>query len=287
MPKTIASGFSVLKSNLEITSLQKSTVSTRQTNVRIAVGKGFNVLDSFLAGSYPRATMLSPLSKSDIDIFVILNSEYFHTYSPSKLLDKLRSVLKTTYPKTPKISRNGQAVTITFTDFKVDVVPCFKRKGGGYLIPNSITDKWIPTNPTVHHNNLTKENDWHDGNLIPLIKMIKGWNRSINNAFNSFYLELLIEKILAGVTITDFPSGVRYIFDKGREAIKYKIVDPAGFGDEINGLNNVGTVEDAIKKFETAYNRAIKAEDYASNGNIELAFLEWQKIFPNYFPNYR
>ena len=287
MPKTINSGFNVLKSNLEITSLQKSTVSVRQNNIRDAVEKGFKVTESYLSGSYPRATMVAPLSKSDIDIFIVLESEYFYTNTPSKLLDKLRTVLKDTYPTTPKINRNGQAVTITFTDFKVDVVPCFNRKGGGYLIPNSITGNWISTNPTIHHTHLTAANSWHNGNIIPLIKMIKGWNRCINNAFSSFYLELLIKKILTNVTITDFPSAVRYIFDHGRENIKYSIIDPAGFGEQISGLNKINTVNEGIKKFETAFTRAKKAEAYASNGNIELAFVEWQKIFPNYFPTYR
>jgi len=287
VPKTISAGFTTLKNNLEITGLQRTTASARQNNVRNAVARGFDVLESFLAGSYARSTMISPLLKSDIDIFIVLDSKYYYDNTPSKLLDKLRTALIKTYPTTPKISRNGQAVTITFTDFKVDVVPCFNRKGGGYLIPDAISDKWIETNPTIHHSHLTDANSWHDGNLIPLIKMIKGWNRCTNDSFNGFYLELLTKKILTSIIITDYSSGVRYFFDKGREFIQYTINDPANYGDQVNGLNKVRNVKDAIKKFETAYNRSLKAEEYAANGNIELAFKEWQKIFPEYFPVYR
>jgi small multidrug resistance pump len=41
----------------------------------------------------------------------------------------LTALILLSYPKTPDISRNGQAVMITFTDFKVDVVPAFYRNG--------------------------------------------------------------------------------------------------------------------------------------------------------------
>lgn len=287
MPKTIASGFNALKSNLEITTLQKKTVSVRQSNVRDAVENGFTVLDSFLAGSYVRSTMITPLKESDVDIFVIIDASYFKKYSPTTLLDRLRTVLLKTYTLSPKTSRNGQAVTITFTDFKVDVVPSFNRKGGGYLIPDSTNNAWISTDPKVHQLNLTTSNKWHDNNLVPVIKMIKGWNRCINNPFHGYYLELMVKKILTNVTVTDYPSAVRYVFDKGRERIKYTLSDPASFGDDVEGFNNISTVKEAVTRFETAYNRAIKAESYESKYRTDLAYDEWKKIFPRYFQSYR
>lgn len=286
MPITITSGFNTIKSNLEITSLQKITVSTRQTNIREAVSDGFIVLDSFLVGSYIRSTMISPLKESDVDILVIIDASYFDKYSATSLLDRLRTILKMTYPTTPKISRNGQAVTITFTDFKVDVVPSFNRKGGGYLIPDGINNIWISTDPKVHQSNLTSSNKWHAGELIPVIKMIKGWNRCLGNPFYGFYLELMVKNILNNISISSYSSAVRYVFDKGREEIKYTLSDSADCGSDIKGLNNISTVEEAVSKFETAYNRAIKAEKYENNGKTDLAYEEWKKIFPRYFPSY-
>lgn len=286
MAITIKAGFDKLKENLEITTLQSSTVSTRQQNVREAVQKEFTVINSFLAGSYARSTMIAPLKDSDVDIFVVLDPSYFSKYTPASLLDRLRTVLLRTYLTTPKISRNGQAVTITFKDFVVDVVPAFNRKGGGYIIPDSANGCWIETDPTIHAAKLTEKNKAHDGDLVPLIKMVKGWNRVINSAFAGFYLELMTTDILTNVRITDFSSGARYVFDKGREKIKYKQADPAGFGGYINGLNNVSTVDEAVSRFTTAYNRAIKAEEYAKANKIPAAVEEWRKIFGDYFPAY-
>ena len=150
MATTITASFQKLKENLEITGLQKSTVSTRQENVREVVVNDMDVLDSFLTGSYARSTMIAPLSKADIDIFIVLDSKYYESDGQASLLDKVKRALLKTYTKTPKISRNGQAVTITFNDFMVDVVPAFNRKSGGYLIPNSVQKTWIATNPKTH-----------------------------------------------------------------------------------------------------------------------------------------
>ena len=59
---TIASGFDGLKSNLEITGLQTSTISTRQQAVRASIANAITVVDDFLTGSYARSTMIAPLA---------------------------------------------------------------------------------------------------------------------------------------------------------------------------------------------------------------------------------
>jgi hypothetical protein len=230
--------------------------------------------------------MISPLADADIDIFFILDAGYFNQYKPSGLLQVLRDALQETYSSTPRISRNGQAVTISFTDFLVDAVPAFNRQGGGYLIGDMHTEKWISTDPKVHNKIITDANTSHNGDLVPLVKMIKGWNRAKKDPFRGFYLELLTLAILDGVKISDFPSGVRFVLDKGREKVKYTIADPAGFGDQIGGLNNASTVQDAVAVFEQSYNTAIRAEQFTSAQNVAAAINEWRKIFGDYFPAY-
>jgi len=286
MATSIESSFRRLKENLEPTGFQKSTISTRQVSVRDVVAHGMDVLDSFLTGSYSRSTMISPLKEADIDIFIVLNSEYYEVDGQANLLDKVKRVLLKKYTETPKISRNGQAITITFTDFIVDVVPAFYRKDDGYLIPDSRDKRWISTNPKIHVSLMSDKNNIHSGNLVPIIKMIKCWNRNISYSFVSFYLELLAMEIFNGITISDFPSEMRFFFDKGREKIKYKVHDPVEYGGQINPLRNCNTVDEAIGRFETAYNRAIKAEQLANNGNIQDAIGEWRKIFGDNFPVY-
>ncbi|MDA8027299.1 MAG: CBASS oligonucleotide cyclase [Actinomycetota bacterium] len=286
MAATITASFTKLRQNLEITDLQASTVSTRQTNVRKAVEKDFTVLKSFLTGSYKRSTMIAPLKEADVDICVVLDASYFKSDGQASLLDKVRTTLLKTYPDTPKISRNGHAVTISFTDFKVDVVPAFNRKGGGFLIPDSSNRRWISTDPTIHETYMSESNSDHDGAVVPVVKMIKAWNREISRSFVPFYLELIAVEIFAGVTLSSDSSAIRYFFDKGRERIKTKVKDPAGLGEQIDPLFATKTVSDAVNRFQVAYDRAIKAEQFAKNDNTSAAIVEWRKVFGGYFPAY-
>lgn len=292
MARTVLESFRILKGTLEITDLQESTISTRQQNVRDALKNDLSVLDSFLTGSYSRHTMIAPLKEADVDIFIILDPKYYHHYNGQNggqagLLDLIKRTLKKTYPKTPDISRNGQAVTIQFTDFMVDVVPAFNREGGGYLIPNSISQNWISTDPKKHVDIWSEKNKEHNDDLVPLIKMIKGWNRTINNYFRSFHLEVMVLQILDRVKISDYPSGVRYSFDKGKDYVKQKNPDPAGYGGDVGSyLSTQENIDNAVSRFETAYDRAIKAEDYDRRGRVEEAIDMWRKIFGDYFPAY-
>ena len=126
--------------------------------------------NSFLTGSYRRNTMIGPLGEADIDIFIVLDPRYDEQSGQYSCLRKFGKVLQKTYTKTPAISRNGQAVTITFSDFKVDVVPAFYRNGGGYLIPDFQLRRWIPTDPKKHVDLWTTSNKAHKGDLVPILR---------------------------------------------------------------------------------------------------------------------
>lgn len=286
MAKTIDEGFRGLISNFEITGLQEETVSTRQQNVREVMEAGLTVLDSFLAGSYKRSTMIGPLKEADVDIFIVLDPKYYTSDGYASLLDKVKGVLRKTYTKTPDISRDGQAVTITFTDFKVDVVPTFYRNGGGFLIPDVQLKRWIATDPKRHLDLWTAENKAHNGDLIPLIKMLKTWNKS-RDLLRSFHLEALALSCLKNVEITDYPSGVRYVFDKARDKIRTKLADPAGYSDDVAAyINTQSQIDSVVQRLDWAYERAREAETLARSGDIKAAYAKWSLIFKGYFPAY-
>ncbi|HEX2841382.1 CBASS oligonucleotide cyclase [Hyphomicrobium sp.] len=285
MATTIAQGFKKLSENLEITDLQETTVSSRQKNVRAAVDNGLTVLEDFLTGSYKRSTMIAPLKEADVDIFAVLDPKHYKQNDPASVLEATKTALKKTY-KTPKISPNGQAVTITFDDFIVDVVPGFYRTGGGYLIADTERSRWIATDPKMHLDIWTTKNKAHGGDLIPMIKIIKGWNKS-RKLLRSFHLEVLALAVFEGITISDFQSGARYFFDKARAIVPVKLADPAGYSDDVaTYISTQKQIDDIVNRLKWAYDTALEAENLASSGKISAAFERWQKIFPGYFPAY-
>jgi hypothetical protein len=286
MAKTIADGFQQLRKKLEITDLQEDTVSTRQKNVRKALEDDFAIEESFLTGSYRRSTMIAPLNEADIDVFVVLDPKYYQVGGQQPLLTNVKAALRKTYKQTPDISPNGQAVTITFTDFKVDVVPGFYRKGGGFLIPDATLGRWIETDPKKHVDVTSAANKAHNGDLVPLIKMLKGWNKS-RSVLRSFHLEMLALSVFTNVNISDFPSGARFFFDKARAKINLKLPDPAGYSDDVAfHVNTQEKIHKIVERLQWAYDRALEAEGLAGSGNITGAFGKWDAIFKGYFPAY-
>ena len=134
---------------------------------------------------------------------------------------------------------------------------------------------------------MSSANKAHNSDLIPLIKMIKAWNKNNNKYFSSFHLEVIALEALNNVTITDFSSGARYFFDKGRTLVAQKNLDPAGYGGDVGSyINTQEKIQEAVAKFQLAHDRAIKAEDYATRGYIKDAVDMWIKIFGDYFPTY-
>ena len=243
-------------------------------------------------GSYSRHTLIAPLSEADIDVFVVLDNQYFHRFDgasrgQASLLDLLRGALQQTYPQTPDISRNGQAVTVRFSDFVVDVVPGFNRQGGGFLIPDSVGGRWIETDPRSHVELVSSANAAHGGDLVPLIKMVKAWNRTDGRHFRSFHLEVLTLKLLSGVTISDYPSGVRYFMDKARDEIKHRNPDPAGYSGDVGSYIKTGAeIEAASARFQRAYEKAVSAESHAAAGSTADAIGSWRTLLGDHFPAY-
>ncbi|MEA2911087.1 MAG: hypothetical protein QOJ15_3168 [Bradyrhizobium sp.] len=293
MPTTVAVAFEQFRRNLEITDPQTGTVSTRQEGVRDALNRGMNVVEDFLTGSYRRQTMISPLKEADVDVFVALDASYFTFYNgqnggPAGLLDWVRRTLRETYTRTPDISRNGQAVTIRFNDFLVDVVPGFRRQGGGYIIANGAANAWLSTDPKIHVEIFSEANVLHAGNLVPLIKMIKAWNKSSGSYFTSFHLEVLARQVFMTVMISDMPSGVRFFFDKARSWVAVPLADPAGYDYSVGRyLDSQVKIDEARRRLSSAYELAVTAERLSQNPLYNRSAIDtWRRLFPDHFPAY-
>ncbi|MDB5059553.1 MAG: nucleotidyltransferase protein [Chloroflexi bacterium] len=188
-----------MRRNIELTGLQKSVVAERQRGVRSALDRELVVKKDVLTGSYARKTLIGPLAKADVDVLIVLDRQY-EDRGPRQVVELVRRVLRDTYPKTLAISRNGQAVTITFSDFVVDVVPAFRNHwwfGGPYpyRICDSGKDAWMETDPGKHSTISGDANGVHGGKLVPCIKQLKAWNRTVGSPLRSFHVEVLAWEI--------------------------------------------------------------------------------------------
>ena len=146
--------FTKCKSTLEITATEQKFAVSKHKDIRELVESSWQLEDHFLTGSYRRETKTKNLK--DVDIFVVIDPEGpqadLRDKHPSVVLGELRDLLKTKYSD---VVADGFACTVKLGKEEevasFDVVPAFKRKGGGWEIPDADRSDWISTNPKTHH----------------------------------------------------------------------------------------------------------------------------------------
>lgn len=292
---TRSEAFECLRTKLELTGLQERTVAARQKSVRAAVERQLTVVDSFLTGSCRRQTLIRPLSRADVDVVVVLDASC-RKVGPRAVLDQTRKALLAEFSKGTKISRNGQAVTITFTDFIVDVVPAFARPWWStwdeesWHICDSGSGGWIATSPKRHVAISSKANELHDGQLVPRIKQLKAWNRTVGAPLRSFHLEVLAWSIFGRSSwwyhseASDWDSA-RYFFKKARGRLRESISDPAGTGKDVGAYLRGDALDEAVSKAESALKRCERAEEAAKNGDLAAMHEAYRRVFGDYYPS--
>jgi len=286
-------GFEELRSRLELTGLQEKTVATRQSNVRDAVARQLTVVDEFLTGSYRRHTMIGPLNGADVDIVVVLDRNY-KDRGARAVLELVKQALLDEYKKGTKISRNGQAVTITFTDFVVDVVPAFVRPwwnwDEGWEICDSGSNSWITTNPKKHVAISATANRAHSGHLVPRIKQLKAWNLTVGEPLRSFHLEALAWSIFGtswwwkNGQSSDWASA-GYFFDKARTELKSQLHDPAGTGSDVAAYLHGTALDSAVSKVTSAFERCVRADKCAKDEDFAGMHKAYRQVFGDYYPS--
>src|SRR6266496_4775806 len=198
MATEIETAFKEFLSNLEITDKQESLVSDRRANVEDVLKEKLTLHSSEepkVTGSWDRNTLTRYLSEGDVDVMVIMhygeNKGWDNPEGTIRCLDRFKAILDKAYPDTFK-RRDQNCISMQFSEFRLDVVPAFKFTEGYYKIPDSVRKLWVPTNPFTFAEKITEVNKTMGETFVPLIKMVKGWNREVGWPIRSFHLECIM-----------------------------------------------------------------------------------------------
>jgi hypothetical protein len=291
---SVTAAFEEFRGNLEITDLQASMVAARQERVRASAADGLTVLDSFLTGSYRRGTLIGPMRNADVDIVLVLDRSY-RKRGATAVLDLTKKNLQAKYPNS-NISRNGQAVTIRFSDFNVDVVPAFRGwwDTDSFEICNSGDDAWIRTRPHKHIAISSKVNKRSAELVVPAVKMLKAWNRTAGRPLRSFHLEVLTWKVLdpgwradllgAGFGLGSAPENLARFFTEAPGRIRRKLPDPATQEGDVGAYLTGRAKDEVISRLGTAASRCRRADQLAAAGDVPGAISVYRKVFGDAFP---
>lgn len=244
---------------------------------------------TFLTGSYARRTAIRPLD--DIDVFCVLaRSETADpdVLTPSDALGLIKDALDAQYPGKAADPQN-RSVNIAFrgTGIAYDVVPAFRDPGASevFVIPDIDAGEWIRSNPKVHKARSITANDATRGELKPLTKAVKHWNRrqADGDRLRSFHLEVMAWDVLTK-PIDSRLVGLIDLFAGLADRVTAPTPDPAGLGPDIDAGITSAERGGAARRLKAVAVELGRAQALARDGEIEHAHHVLRALFGDAYP---
>ncbi len=290
---TVTQAFETFRQRLELSQTESDDAQRRHMEVRECIRADFQIQRDFLTGSYARSTKTKPLK--DIDIFFVLGEKEKHrrNKAPSEILDAFAACLVKKYGQ-DKVERGRRCVTVEFEKknqtqdpdgkvLSVDAVPAFDI-GNHYEIPDDSLGKWIESDPEVHKEQATTKNKQLDGKWVPLVKMVKRWNREAGKPIKpSFLLEVMAQELI-DPPFNTYPDEMQRFFSAAQAGIDQDWPDPAGLGPIVSDQMDATKREAAKSALRNAERLAMQAMRAEQQGRISEALQLWRQVFGNRFP---
>lgn len=290
---TVEEAFEKFRQRLELSETEKQGAIRRHNDVRECIRAGFDIERDFLTGSYARHTKTKPLK--DVDIFFCLGEKDRHWRGkpPAEVLNAFEKCLTEKYG-VDNVEPGRRCVTVDFEkrnptadeEGKVlsnDAVPAYELEDC-YEIPDRDLGKWIKTDPDIHKEKATAKNKDCGGKWVPLVKMLKRWNRSADKPIAPSFLIEVMALELVDPPFTTYPSEVRRFFAAALGGIMKDWPDPAGFGPPVSDQMSADKRTKAAEALRAAEVKAARAVRLEQQGKTGEALALWREIMGKYFP---
>lgn len=289
---TTEEAFDKFRKRLELSDIEQRDAAKRHAEVRECIRGGFDVKIDFLSGSYKRHTKTKPLK--DVDVMFVLGEKekWRRDKSPLEMLQAFERCLKEKYSDVQICRR---AVTVEFEKayypedhegkvLSIDAVPAFESGDDEYEIPDKITGTWINTNPKKHKEQATAKNEQMNGRWVPLVKMMKAWNRANGKPIKpSFLIEVMDEELVEPPS-SSYPDELRNCFAAMKATIGDEWGDPAGLGPPVSDQMTPELIKNAKIVLNEAHRKATLAARAEETGRQGEALRIWHEILGDYFP---
>jgi hypothetical protein len=227
---TVTEAFEKFRQRLELSDTERANAIKRHTEVRECICGTFGVDRDFLTGSYDRHTKTKPLK--DVDIFFALadKEKKWREKPAHEVIDAFVACLRGKYGK-DAVDRGRRCATVEFEKntkdeegkvLSIDAVPAFELDHR-YEIPDRVLGKWVKTDPEIHGEKSTAKNKALDGKWVPLVKMIKRWNRSAGGPIKPSFLIEVMAHDLVDAPFTTYAREVQRFF-RGRAGCPQRAV---------------------------------------------------------------
>ncbi|MGR3177479.1 MAG: nucleotide-binding domain-containing protein [Candidatus Anammoxibacter sp.] len=282
---SVANMFTEFINNLAIENAE--TISSRYGELTAALNKAFRNLESKTAntiqvGSFGRKTGINGIS--DLDMLYIMPKSKWDTYKDGKqlkLLQDTKSAILNRYPKTD-IRVDRLIVTVTYTDFHVEVQPVFEQDDGSFKYPDTKNEgTWKITKSRLEMNAIAELDREKNSNLRRLCKMSRAWKNKHGVGMGGLLVDTLAYNFLKSTNEYDTKS-FHYYDQLNRDFFKYLSELPKQDRyDALGSKQHVKVKKPFQRKAKKAYSLCVKAiEAEGTNGVND----KWKKVFGRPFP---
>lgn len=285
-PMSIADIFSQFVTNLAVSNLE--TISLRYGELTAALNKEFRDTESKTAntlqvGSFGRKTGINGIS--DLDMLYIMPKSKWETYKDNKQLKILQDVKKAIlnrYPTTD-VRVDRLVVTVTYTNFHVEVQPVFEQDDGSYKYPDTKDGgAWKITKPREEMSAFAQLDQEKNSNLRRLSKMARAWRNKHGVVMGGLLIDTLAYNFLTSTTDYDTKSFLYYDW-MSRDFFKYLSELPKQDRYNAPGSNQHVKVKKAFqRKAKKAYNLCL---DAIAAENTDQVNDKWKKVYGRPFPD--
>lgn len=209
---------------IEPTPAQKDGAKRSQAFLRRQLqggGIGERILDSYLSGSYRRKTAICPLE--DVDIIFLIDPKAWPAAmfglsdkpKPSTVLQSFAGALRYRYSGTSAFTQR-RSIRLEFNHLHVDCVPAIGIEGSDFIwVGDRKEDAWVKSSPKRHEAVLTEANQRNDRLLVPIVKLLKYWNRGLPERvqLRSFVVETAAVTLFTHARVNSLLDGLLMFFD--------------------------------------------------------------------------
>jgi len=281
---TVSDAFDLLAKSTELSLGEYTSITQSQADIERHLMQNLGTISSVLFGAFSRKTIVSPLSGSLVDMLVLFRGSEVKRTLPSRIFTQLSDALIEQYPDA-YAQENKSVLMLPMNNFYFKIQPAYPVSGHTYMLPDENFNEWAKYDITSYNDIFMKENVRHKGKLIEIIRMIKTWNRVSGNIFNGYYLELMVTDVLSSHEITNHPETLRHIFRYAVAEVVFQKHDPANMDLQVEGLNDIGDLINAMKLLQKSYALADEAIMHEQEGDTQKALDNWNQLFPKVFPN--
>ena len=196
--------------------------------------------------------------------------------------------------ETAHIERDGAVVRLKLgtSPWHFDLVPAVDIIAGPggvgfFLMPNG-QGAYRRTDPQKDADASALANQRHHELLLPLIRLIKYWNKRPDcPTLAAYYLETIALKSFAfQAPLTDLPEGLMTFFQKAPGYIWAACPDPKGLGPPLDKEIDWQTKQQVTSAMQNAADAAQRALLDDHQGHTSAALHEWRHLFGSAFPLY-